>query len=283
MSATFSGLFLSVLIALPRIWFDSIKLPTKLARIRVFMQGESQPSPRSDLVPTSAQISPLSKSAPTAATFSLFPPRMLNSAYSVFSIGLKLQLTPIYAKVSAHLTGKRTRLPDTAPHPYGQFLRKVSNTLTIFTSSNFLSLPISERLSFLIKSHSTKSRSPSFNCLLSSLVISAIDESLPDDEISFFFNLSFKVITILPRSKSCLSLNIKAIFPRLFSSSSFSSEIKKLSASSISATSGLTWFFSLPHFKISLSVLMLRLFPKLKSARISAYFPSSQPFKSASR
>ena len=69
--ATLFGFFRSILMALPRIWLESIKLPTKLARISVFMQGESQPSPSNDLVPMMMLIMPFSKSLATKSTLSL--------------------------------------------------------------------------------------------------------------------------------------------------------------------------------------------------------------------
>ena len=70
--ATLLGLFLSILIALPLIWLESMKLPTKLARIKVFMHGESQPSPKRALVPTMMLMIPFSNSEETTSTLSLF-------------------------------------------------------------------------------------------------------------------------------------------------------------------------------------------------------------------
>ena len=71
MLAVLFGSFLNTRIALPLIWFDNIKLPTKLAIIREFIQGESHPSPSRDFVPTISEIFPSSNNLPTIATFSL--------------------------------------------------------------------------------------------------------------------------------------------------------------------------------------------------------------------
>ena len=48
------------LIALPLIWFESIYEPTKVAKIKLFILGSSQPSPNNDFVPTIKLISPTS-------------------------------------------------------------------------------------------------------------------------------------------------------------------------------------------------------------------------------
>ena len=94
MFAAFCGSFLSTRIARPRIWFELMKLPTKLARISVFTQGESQPSPRSALVPMRTWIRPRSKAAVSSATLSPLPPAQTSVLYQLSPRGLTAQRIP---------------------------------------------------------------------------------------------------------------------------------------------------------------------------------------------
>ena len=87
-----SGSFLSVRIALPRIWFDSMKLPTKLARISEFMHGESQPSPSRDFVPISILKSPCENASVTSATLFLLEPDTFTLLYSGAAVGAEVKL-----------------------------------------------------------------------------------------------------------------------------------------------------------------------------------------------
>ena len=50
-----------------------MKLPTKLAKIRELIHGESQPSPNNDLVPTSTSICPLLNNSVNKVIESLEP------------------------------------------------------------------------------------------------------------------------------------------------------------------------------------------------------------------
>ena len=230
MFAVLSGLLLSTLIALPRIWLDSIKLPTKLASTSELTQGESHPSPKSDLVPTSAFISPFSNSAPTKLTFSLFPPEKTYSQYSPPASGLTVNLAPAALRLSAHPAGKSTSPPESAPIGISQLLLSVSKTLTMLMPSNFLSVPTLTSSSRLIKSVKTNSLSLSPEFRLSHAAISAMLFSFPADAASARVSLSLFSSVIFPRSQSPRFLKISTISSRSRSKISFSSAIIKFSA-----------------------------------------------------
>ena len=124
--------------ARPRIWLEETKLPTVLARIRALTQGESQPSPSRDLVPTRICSAPDSSRAPTVCTAS-------------GSSTLRQSVPGMSLPGSPASFGRMTRLPDSTPIlASGTALRRVSKMLTTLTSPKRSRSASPARRSFLM-------------------------------------------------------------------------------------------------------------------------------------
>ena len=75
--------------ALPRIWLDDTKDPTKEANIKLFIDGASQPSPSKAFVPIKTLKTPSSKSLvmiPTRAFLALSDPVTKTKLSSPFKV-----------------------------------------------------------------------------------------------------------------------------------------------------------------------------------------------------
>ena len=120
------------------------------------IQGESQPSPKSDFVPISIFIKPFWKASVIIETLFLFEPEKLILLCLVFSIGeteyVTLRLSAILATSFNIRLGIITRVPDKTAilAESTQFLRIDSNIGTVPIDDISLSVPIIDIISFLI-------------------------------------------------------------------------------------------------------------------------------------